>query len=183
VVRKGGFPEAVRHKRCWVCGEPLGRVLAFVIGPMCAVTRTTSEPPCHRDCAEWSVAACPFLLRPRMRRNEQGLPDETVDPAGFALDRNPGVPVVWVTRSYTTFNPATVDPSAGQGVLITVGDPLDVLWFHQGRRATRGEAADSIQSGLPALVKMAKAQGPDAVRELGQYLQRASQYLPAEAAA
>src|SRR4030095_12652609 len=38
-----------RARTCWLCGELLGRYLAFVIGPMCAVNRTTAEPPCHRD--------------------------------------------------------------------------------------------------------------------------------------
>ena len=39
------FAQAVQHKLCWVCGEPLGKWLAFPIGPMCAITRTTAEPP------------------------------------------------------------------------------------------------------------------------------------------
>lgn len=182
VVRRGGFADAIRGSRCWVCGEALGRTMAFVIGPMCAVTRTTSEPPCHRDCAEWSVAACPFLLRPRMRRNEQDLPEDKVGPAGFALDRNPGVPVVWVTRGYKTFRTHGAGGSA-DGVLITVGDPLEVLWLHQGRPATRAEAVASIQSGLPALEKMARDEGPQAVAELARFLNRAGQYLPADVAA
>src|SRR5437763_12378791 len=36
---------AVQEKRCWVCGQQLGAYLAFVLGPMCGITRTTSEPP------------------------------------------------------------------------------------------------------------------------------------------
>jgi hypothetical protein len=35
---------AIRQKRCWVCGGFLGRHLAFVIGPMCAINRVISEP-------------------------------------------------------------------------------------------------------------------------------------------
>jgi hypothetical protein len=32
-----------RLQRCWLCGEPLGKFMAFVIGPMCAVNRTSAE--------------------------------------------------------------------------------------------------------------------------------------------
>ena len=37
--------RCVKLKRCWLCGEPLGKFMAFVIGPMCAVNRVSSEPP------------------------------------------------------------------------------------------------------------------------------------------
>lgn len=64
---------AIRERRCWVCGDRLGVHLAFLIGPMCAVNRVISEPPSHRECAEFSAQTCPFLSRPRMRRNEVAL--------------------------------------------------------------------------------------------------------------
>jgi hypothetical protein len=57
---------ALRHKRCWICGQPLGKYLTFSIGPMCAVNRNIAEPPSHLSCAEYSVRACPFLSNPRM---------------------------------------------------------------------------------------------------------------------
>ena len=61
--------KCIRAGLCWVCGEPLGTYKAFVLGPMCIVNRVTSEPPCHRECAEYTVKACPFLTKPAMRRN------------------------------------------------------------------------------------------------------------------
>ena len=66
---------AVRHRRCWMCGSPLGKHLTFSIGPMCAVNRNIAEPPSHLSCAEYSVRACPFLSNSRMKRNEKDLPD------------------------------------------------------------------------------------------------------------
>src|ERR1700722_8284381 len=63
-----------RHRRCWLCGEPLGKFLAFVIGPMCAINRNTAEPPSHYDCALYACIACPFLSQPKMRRNEKDKP-------------------------------------------------------------------------------------------------------------
>jgi hypothetical protein len=47
--------EAINRKVCWLCGERLGRYLAFTIGPMCAVNRVSAEPPTHYDCARYAV--------------------------------------------------------------------------------------------------------------------------------
>src|SRR4249920_2430888 len=46
--------KCIRSSLCWICGEKLGTYKAFVIGPMCTITRTSSEPPSHRECAEYS---------------------------------------------------------------------------------------------------------------------------------
>ena len=59
----------VMKKLCWICGEPLGRNLTFAIGPMCAINRISAEPPSHRECAEWSARACPFLIFKEPERN------------------------------------------------------------------------------------------------------------------
>jgi hypothetical protein len=83
VIEGGRIFEALKERRCWVCGEKLGRYLAFVIGPMCAINRITSEPPSHRDCALFAARACPFLTMPRMKRNERAKPEGYQEPAGF----------------------------------------------------------------------------------------------------
>jgi len=80
VVDTPKLAVAIRQHRCWVCGEQLGVHLAFPIGPTCVANRVTAEPPVHRECAEFSARACPFLTKPRMRRNAQGLPEEFVAP-------------------------------------------------------------------------------------------------------
>jgi hypothetical protein len=41
----------VLGRRCWLCGGPLGRFMAFVIEPVGAVTRIAEDPPSHRRCA------------------------------------------------------------------------------------------------------------------------------------
>ena len=41
LVMPGRLGECFKNKICWICGEPLGRFLAFAIGPMCVFNRTT----------------------------------------------------------------------------------------------------------------------------------------------
>jgi hypothetical protein len=161
----------VRHKRCWICGQPLGKFMCFVIGPMCAVNRVSAEPPSHRECALYSVRACPFLTQPKMRRNERDMPDH-LEPAGLMIRRNPGTTLIWTTLKYTVFKD-------GQGgALFNVGDPERVEFFAEGRTATREEIMASIDSGLPILRKMAERDGPEAVAELQQMYDRAMELVP-----
>jgi hypothetical protein len=165
--------RALKESRCWVCGEKLGAIRCYVVGPMCAVNRTSAEPPSHRDCAEFSARACPFLSRPHMRRREAGKPAGLAESPGIMLARNPGVTLVWVTRGTLTkrdFN---------GGLLFDLGEPIETLWFAEGREATRAEVMASIDSGLPALRELAEEEGPLALRELERYMDRAMPLVPA----
>lgn len=132
---------------CWVCGEKLPKVRASVIGPMCAVNRTTSEPQCHLECARFSARNCPFLANPRMKRvPESKLPDDAVEGAGDMIKRNPGVATIWIEPRKTTLF------RVGDGVLFQLGKPSKVEWYAEGREATRAEIEHSIKTGLPLLL-------------------------------
>jgi hypothetical protein len=172
VVRPDGIGLAHRGQRCWLCGEPRGKFGAFVIGPMCAVNRVSSEPPSHLSCAKFAAMACPFLTKPLAKRNERDLPTETKDAAGCMIARNPGVTLVWVTASYEPFR-------APGGVLFEIGPPDRLYWFAHGREATRAEIMASIDSGYPLLQEMAAQDGPAAIAELDRQYQRAMELVPA----
>lgn len=177
VADSGKRYDAVRHEKCWVCGQRLGAHKVFVAGPMCGVNRTSSEPPLHRDCAEWSVRACPFLLIPTAKRREANLPADSRNTPGITIPRNPGATLLWVTKHYTLFR----DRGPGQGGwLFRMGDPLQVLWFYEGRPATRAEVVESMETGLPILREMAEVEGPNAVRELRAMADHFMPYLPQE---
>ena len=158
-----------RHRKCWLCGEQLGKFMAFTIGPMCAVNRTSAEPPSHYDCSHYACIACPFLSQPRMRRNENDLPEHQPMP-GFGLMRNPGVTLIWVTHDYQLRK---------RERLFTIGDPVRVEFYAEGRIATREEIMHSITTGMPILRDMAEKDGPDAIAELDQMYSKAIELLPA----
>ena len=167
VIDPRKMSKAIKQHLCWVCGGVMGIHKGFTIGPMCCVTRTISEPPSHRDCAIFSATACPFLSKPNMVRNERGmynadgkLRDGLSEPAGHGLKRNPGAVCVWVTKTFHPFKPP------GGGILFSIGRPVEVLWFAEGRKATREEVMASIDSGYPLLEEMARDEGVDAVTAL-----------------
>jgi len=171
VVRPGWIARCYNGRLCWLCGEKLGLMLAFVIGPMCVINRTTSEPPSHLDCAEYATRACPFMLFPNRKRDPHGLPENKIEPAGIHLDRNPGCFCIYVTQNYSPIG-------APGGTLFRLGHPDSVAWRCQGRDATREEVEASIAGGYPHLRKLAEQDGPDAIMELQRMTLVASRLLP-----
>ena len=150
IVDPRAMQQCVRHGRCWLCGQPLGVFTSFVVGPMCAVNRVSSEPPSHLECARYAVQACPFMARPHAKRREGGLPDTDLkQPAGIHLKRNPGVVLIWTTRA-----PLHRFKVPG-GMLFRMGPAESMEWYAEGRPAERQEVDDSIASGLPALFEAA----------------------------
>ncbi len=149
-----------KEGRCWVCGQIMLRKATFVIGPMCGINRTSSECPCHYECAVWSAKGCPFLTRPHMVRREDDLILENKpNTPGISIDRNPGVMLLWTSNTYKMFRVPAVGPSTG-GLLMNVGDPLAVEFWREGRKATRAEIMESIDSGMPKLREMCELEQP-----------------------
>ena len=87
------------------------------------------------------------------------------------IKRNPGATMILITKSYRIFHDAKGNP------LCEMGDPVEVLWFFEGREATRAEVEKSIEDGMPNLVAASKYNigGPKALAgEFARFLQ----YLP-----
>lgn len=168
------FARAIHESLCWICGEKLGRFKTFVIGPMCAVNRISSEPPSHNDCAAFAAQVCPFLANPKVVRRESHMPTAVVPAAGVTIARNPGVTLVWTCERWMV-----VGDGRG-GNLCKIGDPIHVAWFAEGRPATRAEVEESIRTGLPLLYDVAEKQGQAAVHALDRMHQAALRLLPAE---
>jgi hypothetical protein len=167
--------EALMKRLCWVCGAPReGIDDTFVIGPMCAINRTSSEPPSHMECAMYSALACPFLTKPRQRRAniDAIIPEDVRISNEYAIERNPGVALVWTSAFWQPFRAPN-----GQ-LLFHIGEPLVVMWFAEARSATREEVMASIDSGYPILRAMAEQEGLEAILELAKMRHAAEQYVP-----
>jgi len=146
VVDSRKLATAVKSKLCMVCGQPLGAIKVSVLGPMCCITRTTAEPPNHKDCAEFSAMACPFLTKPQMvRREDEFVKANRENVAGEMITRNPGVCALWAMKNYSMFR------DGKGGVLFKVGEPLWVKWYALGKSATRAQVMKSIETGIPFL--------------------------------
>lgn len=165
--------RALAEHRCFICGDRIvGRTVTFAIGPMCVVNRISAEPPSHWECAKYACTVCPWMLNPDRDRRENNMPAEKVTPTGM-VERNPGVIVLWKTTHY---KPVRVDRNT---ILCTFDqDPTHVEWWTRGRRATRDEAIESLDAGVPFLLAAARGQvgGPEA--DIADRLAIATRYLP-----
>lgn len=142
VMKPGAIAEAARLCVCWVCGISFSRQedRAFVIDPWFAVNHVSVEPACHRECAIYSATACPFLATPGMTRRPRNIPEGASLPEGTTSE-NPGVAIVWVT-GYRDWKMVT---HRGR-TLFNIGEPKEVLWFAQGREATKDETLAAVAS-------------------------------------
>lgn len=164
---------AVKKDLCWLCGQKLGRHKAFVIGPMCAVNRNTSEPPCHRECAEFAAQACPFLILPKAQYRKANL-DEAVKLQPGHLGGNPGAVCIWITDRYTPYRV----PGTENEWLIRIGAPTEVLWYAEGKPAMRAQIMESFDMRLPLLRKVAEEDGKDAESALAAAVDETLKLLP-----
>lgn len=154
------YIAAINERRCWLCGDKLGAYMTFVAGPMCGINRTSAEPPCHHACATFAAKACPFLTTPHAVRREGALKgQDKKSPGGDAIERNPGVTLLWTTKSYRM-------QRVSNGHVVRLGTPTKIEFWAKGRPAELAELDESVRTGLPILQAAAETDGSDAQREL-----------------
>ena len=105
------FRRCIEQRLCWLCGEPLDRLMTFVVSVTNAYTKVTLEPPCHHECAVYAMRACPFITNPNMRYRTS----DWQHPGPYAL----------YTTSYYTVGPISSSWPAAQ---ITMGIPEMIEW-------------------------------------------------------
>lgn len=67
--------SAYKNRTCALCGEPMGRHLAFIGGPLTHENRYFTDLPLHLECAEYALKVCPFLAVPGFKYSENLAPD------------------------------------------------------------------------------------------------------------
>ena len=140
--------RCVESNLCWCCGQPLGRHKAFVGGPLLAINLMSAEPPLHRDCAEFAVKACPFLLYPNSkRRGTDDVAEQTTElGGGNVLPENPGMTAVWITNSYAVQN-------FSMGAIFALGLPSEILWYSAGQPATKDDVIVAMHRSVQTAKK------------------------------
>lgn len=59
--------RACNERTCALCGEQLGRHLAFVGGPRVYENRLFTDLPMHLECAEYALQVCPYIAVPNFK--------------------------------------------------------------------------------------------------------------------
>jgi hypothetical protein len=53
--------QCVQEKLCAICGRRLGEKACFIGGPLSKANRLFTDPPMHKQCAEFASQNCPFV--------------------------------------------------------------------------------------------------------------------------
>jgi hypothetical protein len=168
VIDPDKLGRCLKFSLCWLCGQPLGKWRALVVGPMCLVNRTSAEPDCHVTCAEYAVRACPFLANETARRNEiRNKPaDSSMSPSGHK--RNPGVACIF---THTERWLKRIPQGDGRPPLFRMptGEPARLTFWANGERASRAQVMSSLDGGAAILRQLAERNGQEALTELACY--------------
>lgn len=142
------FYEAMDKHLCWVSGQPLGKYVSFVVGPMCCINLVAGDPPTRREEAEWSARVCPFLSRPLALRGP--IPEDHVTGGNMVPD-NPGTVAVWTCLKNTVgFNRKTN--------LFHLPEPTSVEFWHKSERASKEQVKEAMKIGARKIKAMAEEQ-------------------------
>lgn len=133
--------SAITARRCGICGEPLGRYASFVGGPLSQLSGQYSEPPFHKDCAEFALQICPFILTGHnMRKNK---PTAQIMVNNKVSPENPKV-FGLVTATIGTYS---FEPRYMTFFLTETAEPE---WWYQGHRVTSDEDRAILENALRA---------------------------------
>ena len=132
-----------RRRYCWICGRQMGTFMCFVMGPLSALQRISTEPPSHRECAVYAVQVCPFMVggydmpeNPATNEGQQVIEQMSI--------KNEQLNVIWVCHGYTL---RPVDPSRGLFVY-QMDHATDILLYHRGKPATLAQAMERINAAV-----------------------------------
>jgi hypothetical protein len=162
--------------RCQICGKKLGRSGIFAVGPISAITLVDDEPPMHQLCAEFAAQACPWMMRPGMKRGQAVKPDGTLTPAEILNTPGTvysGAPKVWALIEVQSYY---ADRQADGTILYHMGQPVEMSWWAEGRRATREQVIDATSDARTYLANHDPS--PEAVADLDARMTELGQWLP-----
>jgi hypothetical protein len=145
VLKPGAAIEAHTRSICFICGRPLEPIRnALVAGPMCLITRVSSEPRSHLRCARYASRVCPFLVTAARKRNPKGLPGESQAPVGLHSPANPGACAVLVVD---------VPPVYCDDGLFRIEKIAAVEFYSAGKRIFAAPVLDFMTTGLIKVLK------------------------------
>jgi len=81
-------------------------------------------------------------------------------------------PQFWIARHHRAFR------DHDGRILYSFGDPESLSFFAEGRRATRAEITESIESGIPILRQMAMREGSGEAADLDKQYAKALRLVP-----
>lgn len=99
----------IKNKQCAICGQQLGKFIAFIGGPKSGESRAFVDPGMHRQCAEFAAKVCPFISRETAEyRDISEKEEQTLVELGILVSTSPTIPAerddpsmfIYITKGY-----------------------------------------------------------------------------------
>jgi len=122
--------QCVNEKRCAMCGDHLGKYIAFIGGPRSRDGHAFFDPGMHRECAEYAAKVCPFISRENASfRDFSEEERRTYEAIVVNQDDTRPTPEMFmvITESFT------VRKQPDLGFVIIAGDYVEVIQIEQSR--------------------------------------------------
>lgn len=152
---------AINAGVCFICGRQRGRFSTFIVGPLAVINLSSAEPPAHRDCAQYALQVCPFMVNPAALRTSDA-------PLPAGVERHPEVLIAWTTKRWSLF-------ATEGGLLIGIGDPSSLDWYTGGQPAGRDVCGEALKTARDVLLKVSPEAEED---DIHHAYERAVKLLP-----
>jgi hypothetical protein len=70
--------QCVQEELCAICGRRLGERSYFICGPLSKKSRLFTDPPMHKQCAEFAAETCPFVSGKKLEYSDRPANPQTV---------------------------------------------------------------------------------------------------------
>lgn len=119
--------HAAKSRTCGICGEVMGRKIAFIGGPLTAKNRYFTDFAMHRDCAEYAVQVCPFIAARNFKYAEEYKEEEGVIKvvSSTMSAQRPTKFIVGITTSYEILR-------TDEGFVVRAGEWDELVWWENG---------------------------------------------------
>lgn len=125
-IDHGRVFEVLTDRLCGVCGQSLAESFAVIGGEKSIASRTFTDPPMHKECAQYAARACPYLNGEKRSYSKADFKGEGPVVECELIDKE-GVPKrmgILYAKSFTYF---TI-PDKGPMLYVRVADVLNVDW-------------------------------------------------------
>lgn len=120
--------SAYENRTCSLCGQPMGRHLAFIGGPLTFENRYFTDLPAHLDCAQYAIQVCPYIAVPNFKYAENIVFDEHV-----SVKINPDVADTRPDRFFLGVTKSCLSYRTEDGSLIVRAAPWEqASWWKDG---------------------------------------------------
>lgn len=155
VVDHDKVVRAAEQNQCFICGDKLGRHKFFAAGPKSMVVMQSSHGPSHKECVEYALKACPFILYPAHRRTA-AMPDIPLKvDEGVQIERPPIYGVAHVEGEYELM--------VGGNTMRCQWSEIDYTFWLDGAQINMSQAYPHVEAAVAQVIQdVMDAKKPDA---------------------